>query len=491
MKIRYILSILSVSFLMAVSCREAKKSPREPVPGQVTVIFDNAPGQGVTKRFLGSLSVPQAGTLIYVDPALCRIFYIPRNIGYDTLVLAAPYGYAEVIHRNQVIEDIPYLLLAGDTVLFSYGDNLRPQIRSLVSDNNTWLYNLPWEDSRAVQPVGYSTATVLTSSEYRWADETVNHPKNYPSEIMTKVKNFYINLDSLRPVYEAYRCDMLRRINSLERCGGIPEAYAGYYRQYLHENDSFPAEVPGPDSLMRYISHYTRALDYPYRICPGWKKSPQQFDCIAADTLLSPTIRNIILSDLLLQIEGRGYWQPYPTRVVQKYRERYREIAGDTTYPTKRINKENLLWNGYSTDLVLEGLDGGSYAYGDLLSRYKGKVIYVDIWASWCSACRDAMPDAKKLREHYKNREVVFLYLAVNDTREAWRGAVQSCETGYLGENYRVLNAAESRFLKEVKNRGIPQMLLYDRSGRLVDTDTSGPGEKATEEKIDKLLEMQ
>lgn len=82
------------------------------------------------------------GSVTYVDTLLRRIYYIPRTIGYDTLVVPAPYGYAEVHHRNQAIDEIPYLLLAGDTVLFTYDANHRPQMRSLTSDENTRLYHL-------------------------------------------------------------------------------------------------------------------------------------------------------------------------------------------------------------------------------------------------------------------------------------------------------------------------------------------------------------
>ncbi|MEG1898026.1 MAG: hypothetical protein RR217_07635, partial [Mucinivorans sp.] len=101
------------------------------------MIFRDAPNQSTTKRFGGSLHTLPEGTFVYVDSCLRRIYYIPRNIGYDTLTIAAPFGYAEIIHRNQAVESIYYLLKAGDTVLFTYGANLRPQIRSLSLEHNT------------------------------------------------------------------------------------------------------------------------------------------------------------------------------------------------------------------------------------------------------------------------------------------------------------------------------------------------------------------
>ena len=484
------IGIALLLMLLICACHTAFLNEKEkPLPVSVTIIFRDAPNQSSTSRFPGTLNALPEGTLEYVDSTLNRIFYIPRNIGNDTLTLPALSGHAEIWHRNQSIDYIPYLLMAGDTVLFTYDKNLRPQIRSLVSDNNTWLYNLPWEDSRAVQPVGYSTATVLTRHEYERADETVKHPKNYPSGIIAMAKKFYINLDSLRPIYTSYLEDFAVKLDSLKNAGRLPAIYADYYRNYPLYEAASPDAPPAADSLLQYISHYINTIDYQYRIAPVNAKSPARFDLVASDTVLTEKARKIILKDIMTKIETGDNWQSYPDEVVKKYRNLYREITGDTSFLKQSINKENLISSdGYSTDLVLEGLDGRQYDYGALLDRYKGKVVYIDLWASWCAPCRAGMPAAKKLREQYKVKDVVFIYLAINDTKEAWQGAVRSCETDYLAENFRILNAGDSKFLSEIKHTRLPHLLLYDRKGKLVDYDAPRPDDITINTEIDKLL---
>ncbi len=458
---------------MSVSCRDTGKADVHPVPTTVTVIFKDAPAQSGTTRLGGNLHTLPEGTLIYVDSALNRVYYTPRNIGQDTLTVAAPFGYAEIIHRNQAIENLHYLLQAGDTVLFTYGENLRPQMQSLVSDQNTWLYNLQYKDPRAVQRVGYSTQIILNDAYYQMADEILNRPKQkYSTERLNKCKKYYLSLDSLRPIYDAYLHDFRVLLDSLETSGALPVVYADYYRRQLAE--SKPTELP-TDSMMHYISHYNRAIAHQYRVAPNNAKSPQRFDLIAADTSLSPTVQKAILHDIMSLIECGDYWRPYPAGVVRKYRDKYQKITGDSVFRIRIVDKDNLITDGYSSDLVLQDLDGKQLTYGDILDRHNGKVIYVDLWASWCAPCRAGMPDAKRLREEYKGKNVVFLYLAINDTDDAWRGAVRSCETDYLGENYRILNAAESQFLKQIKHTHIPHLLLYDRTGKLVDLDAPRP----------------
>lgn len=457
-------------------------------PKQTVLIFHNAPNQSMTDRAFGLNRYPE-GTLIYVDTLLRRIHYVPRTLGYDTLVVPAPYGYTEVQHRNQAIEEISYLLLAGDTVLFTYGPTMRPRLRSLISDENTWLYNLLWSDTRAVQPNGYSTATVLTEPTFRRADWLIKKRVNkYGTEIIDKARRYYIDLDSLRPVYEAYRSGLLFRLDSLAAAEHIPDVYARYYKGILL-GDLHPFDRSSySDSLAHYLSYWNNIrIDLFQQTSRG--RSTEHFDVIAADTVISMRVKKAMLYEQMASIEVGDYWRPYPAEMVERYRARYRELTGDSTsfFPST-VNKENLLPEGYSNDLILEGLDGEQVAFEQVLRNHRGKVIYVDLWASWCAPCRAGMPDAKRLREAYKGRDVVFLYLAVNDTGPAWRSAVKSCHTDYLGENYRVLNGDDCLFLREIKHTKIPHMLLYDRTGKLVDTDAPRPGEDMITMQLDKLL---
>ncbi|MEG2151627.1 MAG: hypothetical protein RRY36_10485, partial [Bacteroidaceae bacterium] len=85
------------------SCNNIGNTNAESAATTVTVIFQDAPAQSMTKRFGGTLQALPEGTFIYVDSMQQRVYYTPRSIGQDTLIISAPFGYAEVIHRNQAI----------------------------------------------------------------------------------------------------------------------------------------------------------------------------------------------------------------------------------------------------------------------------------------------------------------------------------------------------------------------------------------------------
>jgi peroxiredoxin len=62
------------------------------------------------------------------------------------------------------------------------------------------------------------------------------------------------------------------------------------------------------------------------------------------------------------------------------------------------------------------------------LSDFKGKIVYLDLWGTWCSPCRDQMPNSQKLIEQFAaNDDVVFLYVALHETRkEGWASYIQN-----------------------------------------------------------------
>lgn len=452
------------------------------------MIFQDAPDQSSTDRFLGTLHAVTEGTLIYMDSMCMRIGYVPRSIGYDTLTVPAVYGYAEVQHRNAVIDDIPYLLRGGDTVLFTYGANGRPQLRSLTSEENTWLYNLPWTDPRAVQPNGYSTQAILRSHAYVHTYNMIKKKNvKLPDDLREKVMRYVVNIDSLREIYEKNLVRTREMLDSLVKIERIPPVYREYYRRVHLGNPDEIAEPAASDSVLHYISAYDRLIAYAYRM-PDIS-SVKRFEMMAEDEKLSLGQKRIVLREIMDHIQTGDLWETYPVETIDRCRDKYFSITGDTCLPSPSLHTNNVLLDEYTNDLLLEGLDGRPLSLGEVLLRNKGKVLYVDIWASWCAPCRAEMPIAKGLREEYRDRDVVFLYLAIHDSHENWRRAVCDLQTDVLGDNYRILNPG-ARFLKEIQHTQIPHLLLYDRTGRLVDTNAPRPSDQSIKEKFDNLLNI-
>ena len=111
-------------------------------------------------------------------------------------------------------------------------------------------------------------------------------------------------------------------------------------------------------------------------------------------------------------------------------------------------------------EIVLEGLDGREVA----LAGYKGKVLLIDFWATWCAPCKESIPHLSKLQDRYGGRgfEVIGIALDVGGRK------VVAPYAEDLAINYEVLLGDEGAARAFGGIPGIPTSFLVDREGQIV-----------------------
>jgi thiol-disulfide isomerase/thioredoxin len=117
-----------------------------------------------------------------------------------------------------------------------------------------------------------------------------------------------------------------------------------------------------------------------------------------------------------------------------------------------------------------------------------GKVIYIDLWASWCAPCREQMPASEKLRELYKNKLVAFIFISQDVILGSWKRACEQEKLDQLKANYLMVDFQKSNFKKEYNITTIPRYILIDKNGHIANANAPRPSDPATKEAIDSLL---
>src|SRR3989304_2986180 len=68
---------------------------------------------------------------------------------------------------------------------------------------------------------------------------------------------------------------------------------------------------------------------------------------------------------------------------------------------------------------TLLATDGSQVAFQDILKKYKGKTLVIEVWASWCGDCIKAMPKIKELQAN--NPEVAYVFISMDKTADKWK----------------------------------------------------------------------
>ena len=119
--------------------------------------------------------------------------------------------------------------------------------------------------------------------------------------------------------------------------------------------------------------------------------------------------------------------------------------------------------------------------------QLKGKVLYIDVWATWCGPCLAELPHLEQLQEKFKSsKNIEFISVSIDQNEEPWRKMVE--DKKMKGLQIYATGAWNAEIITNYKIQGIPRFIIIDKEGNMVDGNAPRPSNSATYEILNKLI---
>nr|WP_295870543.1 TlpA disulfide reductase family protein [uncultured Chitinophaga sp.] len=211
----------------------------------------------------------------------------------------------------------------------------------------------------------------------------------------------------------------------------------------------------------------------------------KQMYALAMNTYKNPQIKSKALGGILKTlISGASTASTYKG-MMDDYLNQYCKDEGTRKSLVELYNKKSAISVGQVPPaFTLKDMQGRDVTLAD----FKGKVVYMDFWASWCSPCRYEMKNGSPgLHKQFEgNKDVVFLYISIDDSTDKWKQAI--AEDHIEGVHLLSTGGTESKVAKTFNISGIPHYMIIDKEGKLFSNNATRPSQPETAETLKKLL---
>ncbi len=112
------------------------------------------------------------------------------------------------------------------------------------------------------------------------------------------------------------------------------------------------------------------------------------------------------------------------------------------------------------------------------LEDFKGKYVYIDVWATWCGPCKKEIPSLKAIEKKYHDKNIEFVSISVdaNYAFNTWKKMVKEKEL--TGIQLFADNAFKSEFIQDYGIRSIPRFILIDPNGNVLESSAPRPSDE-------------
>ena len=122
------------------------------------------------------------------------------------------------------------------------------------------------------------------------------------------------------------------------------------------------------------------------------------------------------------------------------------------------------------------------------LEAFRGKLLYIDLWASWCGPCIAEFPAGRILEKEFEDRPIAFLTISLDDREADWRQGMTQLTPP--GQQFWISDGMRGNFAKTYKVTSIPRYLLLDAEGNFIRYGAPRPSDAETKALLNELLDQ-
>ena len=472
---------LTIIICFAASCGK-KEFLKEPVAikadNQITILFESRSKAKDTLYFPGGASVHRNSVTSYASTSspIWQVINIDHNKLLDTISILTKVSI-NIRHPYNYSYSSIYQFEPGDTAVFRYKDGV-PFAKILNRQVPDSLLNFQvYYDQQ--QPTQLDRVEFfMTNKRFRTASEEAAYYERKDSIQLKKV-------EVLKALNPAGFHDVKNTILAFEQYKRPALFYKTLQDKLLYDsllaNPIYQSFLTGHSDLLfkpETIKRGNGTFIYNYK---------QLFDSVKANkNMYGPQNYQFVQYSNLVEIAEK-----FSTQDFQKYYQLFKQEVTDSIY----LNDIN---NNYITDFAaINGNSNITYlvnnrsqklTLSNIIEQNKGKVMYIDFWASWCKPCLEAMPASKKLKAEFKGQDVAFIYISIDKNRAKWARAAQEQGLSLYNGSYLAMNYPDANYYKQLQLGSIPRYLLIDKQGQIAFTNAPDPGSEQLRQAIDKLL---
>ena len=151
---------------------------------------------------------------------------------------------------------------------------------------------------------------------------------------------------------------------------------------------------------------------------------------------------------------------------IVKAKERIKNTT--SSWGDRKTAIDNMPQEGeQAIDFTYPDKDGNNFS----LASFKGNLVYVDVWATWCGPCKGEIPSLQKLEEEYHGQNITFLSVSVDTDKDAWLKMIAEKEMGGV----QLWADGWSEITKSYAIFGIPRFMLFSSEGNVISTNSARP----------------